>query len=244
MRLIVLIALSGHLAAYGNAPDTQLPLENPHAQERIEGYAYAGWDSHYYTEGRDKLRWDSLWSGSIELSWKGLAGEVWYGRSPDQGYDELQLSLTFTVHAGDFAFHAGYTHLRFPLDGTHDHENTAGIEWSGLPWELVIMADAYYSYDAGGCFSEFSVMRDFEITDRFSLDLSGTFGLNHGYVPDGHEGANHLALRLGAQYALTDSVSVVAHIEYSWALNKDADAQGDESLMDFFYYGIGLEWAF
>ena len=244
MRSIVLIVLSATLSAYGHSPEAQLPFANPHAHEQIEGHAHTGWDSRYFSEGRDNLNGDSLWAGSIEIGWKGLAGGAWYGRSPDQDYDELQLSLAFTGHAGDLAFHAGYTHLRFPLDGAHDHEIGAGIEWTGLPLQLALTADAYYSFDAGGCFTEMSVTREFEITDRLSLDLSSVFGLNSGYVSDGHDGANHLALRLAARHAITDSVSVVAHTAYSWALGKDADAPGDDTLVDFFHGGIGLEWTF
>lgn len=244
MRSIILLSLSGTLAAYGHAPEADLPFDNPHAHERIEGHAHAGWDSRYASEGRDNLGGDSLWTGSMELGWKGLAGGAWYGRSPDGDYDELQLSLAYTGHVGNVGFHVGYTHLRFPWDGSKDDELGTGIEWTGLPLQLVMAADTYYSFEAGGCFSEMSVTRDFEITENLSLDLSSSFGLNHGYVADGHYGANHFALQLGARYALTDSVSLTAHTTSSWALEKDANAPGDDSLFDFFHAGIGLEWDF
>jgi hypothetical protein len=104
--------------------------------------------------------------------------------------------------------------------------------------------DASYSFEAGGLFSEIAVTRDFQITDRFSIDLSGAFGLNLGCISDGHDGANHIVLRLGSTYALTDAVSVVAHVASSWALGKDEAAPGDDLLVDFVHGGIGLEWSF
>lgn len=54
---------------------------------------------------------DSLFSGSFEMGWQHLAGGVWYGYSPDQSYDELQITLALTHSIGDFSFYGGYTHL-------------------------------------------------------------------------------------------------------------------------------------
>jgi len=244
MRFAILILLSGSLIAFGHSPEAQLPFGNPHAHERIEGHVHTAWDSRYFSEGRDALDGDSLWENTIELGWKHIAGGVWYGRSPDQHYDELQLSLALTGRAGDFEFYAGYTHLRFLSDDSHDNETGAGFVWSGLPMDCKLGMDAYYSFDAGGLFSEISMTRDFKITDRLSLDLSSAFGLNLGYVPEGHDGANHIALRLGAAYALTDSLSLTAHAASSWALGKDQAAPGDDLLIDFLHGGIGLEWSF
>lgn len=244
MRFSFLVLLSGTIAAYGHTPETSLPFENPHAHEHIEGHVHVQWDSHYFSEGRDMLDGDALCTGSAEIGWKSLAGGVWYGRSPDQDYDELQLSLVWTGHAGDFEYYGGYTHLRAPSDDSHDHEIGAGLAWSGMPLQCVLGMDAYYSFDAGGLFAETSLNREFEITDRFTLHLSGVFGLNLGYVPDGHDGPNHIALRLGAEHALTDSVSLTAHVASSWALGKDSSAPGDDLLVDFIHGGIGLEWSF
>jgi len=244
MRFSVPLLLSGAVAAYGHTPEVQLPFANPHAHERVEGHLHTGWDSRYFSEGRDALDGDSLWASSIELGWNHLAGGLWYGRSPDRNYDELQLSLALTGHAADFEFYGGYTHLRFPFDDSHDHEIGAGFTWSGLPLQCGLGVDAYYSFEAGGLFSEMSVTREFEITDRLSFDLSASFGLNLGYVSDGHDGANHVALRLGAAYALTDSVSVIGHVASSWALGRDDAAPGDDQLVDFLHGGIGLEWSF
>jgi hypothetical protein len=63
-------------------------------------------------------------------------------------------------------------------------------------------------------------------------------------VSDGHDGANHFALRLGLEYAVSDSVSIIAHTAYSWGLERDRSLLGDDLLSDFFYGGLGLQWSF
>jgi hypothetical protein len=229
---------------FGDETEAQLPFAQPHPLESLEYYAYLGWESRYFSEGRDYLDGDSLFVGSLEVGWNNLAGGVWYGHSPDQRYDELRLSLFLSQSIGDFELYAGYTHLRFPFDGYHNNEIGAGTAWSGLPMEVDLSADLYYSFDANGCFVEISADREFSITDRLALNFSVPFGINQGYVADGHDGANHIALRLGLEFALTDSTSVTAHTTSSWAWGRDAALSGDDQLIDFVHGGVGLQWSF
>lgn len=236
--------LAGVSVASAHESQAQLPFERPHAHESLEGHAHLGWESRYFSEGRDNLDGDSLFVGSLEAGWHHFSGGIWYGRSPDQRYDELQLALAVTESFGDFELYGSYTHLRFPFDDTHDNELGAGLAWSGLPLGVELAADLYHSFDAGGYFAEISASREFEITDRLSLNLTCPFGINQGYVADGHDGANHVALRLGLEYALNGSVSVIAHATQSWALDRNAASPGDATLTDFFHGGIGLQWTF
>ena len=202
------------------------------------------YESRYFSEGRDALDGDALYSTNAEFSWENLTGGFWYGRSAGQSYDELQLALAVTHSVGDFEIYGGYTHFRFPVDGAHDNELGAGVSWTGLPHEIVAAVDVYYSFDAQGYFSELSLARDFTLTEKLSLSASGFFGVNQGYVSDGHDGANHFALQLGLSYEITDTVSVHAHGTYSWAIDRDLSATGDAQLRDFFHAGIGLELTF
>lgn len=75
--------------AFGQGIEAQLPLAGPQAPEPIEGQGQLGWESRYFSEGRDYLDGDSLLVGSFELGWNHLSGGVWYGYSPDQRYGEL-----------------------------------------------------------------------------------------------------------------------------------------------------------
>lgn len=244
MKLFALLLVAASAAAYGHSPEASQPFDLLHAHEQVEGHIHTGWDNRYFSEGRDMLDGDSLWTSSAELGWNHLAGGVWYGRSADQNYDELQLSLALTGHAGDFEFYAAYTHLRFPVDGSEDNEVGGGLLWNGLPLEAKLGLDAYYSFDAEGWFSELFVTREFGITEKLAVELSAVFGFNFGYVADGHDGANHIALRLAPGYALSDSLSLTVHVTSNWALDKDRSAPGDDLLTDFVHAGIGIEWTF
>lgn len=241
---LLYITFASAFSAFAHEPEAQLPFARPHAHDKLEGHAHLGWESRYFTEGRDALGGGSLFAGSFELGWKHLAGGIWYGNSPDQRYDELQLSLALTQSVGDFEFYGGYTHLRFPFDDSHDNELGAGVAWSGLPLEIELSADIYHSFDADGYFAEIAAGREFVITDQLSLHVSTPFGINQGYVADGHDGANNMAIRLGLEYALSDAVSVTAHGTYSWALGRESAYEGDEQLIDFFHGGVGLQWEF
>ncbi|MDG2122647.1 MAG: hypothetical protein P8J87_03055 [Verrucomicrobiales bacterium] len=240
----IIYGFSTVVAVFGHETETTLPFKRPHAHEAIESHAHLGWESSYLSEGRDSLDGDSLLVGSFEMAWQHLAGGIWYGYSPDQRYDELQITIGLTQSLGEFEFYGGYTHLRFPFADLHDNELGAGVAWSGLPLDIGLSADIYYSFDADGYFAEISAAREFEITDQLSFNFSSPLGINQGYVPDGHDGANHFALRFGLEFALTKSVSVTAHATQSWALDRNAAFPGDEQLIDFFHSGVGFQWKF
>jgi hypothetical protein len=145
----------------------------------------------------------------------------------------------------DLEGYVSYTHLRFPQDGGHDHEIGAGVSWAGLPADVELGVDAYYSFDADGTFIETSLSREFEFNDRFQLTPAIVFGVNQGYVTDGHDGANHVELRLGGSYSFTDELSLTAHLSYNLAIDRDvARFSGDELLRDFFHFGVGLAYEF
>ena len=230
--------------ALGHDEEAELPFGRRHSHESFTGHVQVGWESHYASEGRDSLNGDSLWTASAKFYWEHFAGGIWYGSSPDQSYDELQLTLGLSQETGDLEFYGGYTYLRFPFDGTDDHELGAGLVWSGLPPGLALAADVYYSSEAEGYFAEFSMSREFLFSNQWTLEAAGVFGVNEGYVSDGHDGANHLALGLSAEYALTESCSISSHVSYSWAVGWESDAPGDELLVAFFHGGFGLQWSF
>ncbi len=224
--------------------EVQLPFERLHAHGQVEAHAHFGWESRYFSEGRDALAGDSLAFGSVEMGWEHFSGGVWYGYSPDGDYDELQLTIAYTQNFGNWEFYGSYTYLRFPIDGGDDHELGLGLSWSGLPLAIELSADWYYSFEGDGSFAEVSALREFQVSEKLNLGLSATLGVNQGYVSDGHDGANHFALRLGAEYALSEMLSVTAHLSQSWGIGRDLFLSGDELLEDFFHGGVGLQFSF
>jgi hypothetical protein len=208
-------------------------------------HEHVDYESRYASEGRDMLDGDSLVSGTFEAGWNALSAGVWYAKSPEQSYDELQLSTALSWDWKDLEGYVAYTHLRFPQDGGHDHEIGAGVSWSGFPGGVALNLDAYYSFDADGTFIETSLSREFEISDQLRLTPAMVFGVNQGYVTDGHDGANHIELRLGAAYSLTDALALTVHLSYNLAMDRDAaQYPGDELLRDFFHFGVGLAYEF
>lgn len=231
-------------ALFGQGPEGQLLLGQSDAHDSLETNVHIGWESRYFSEGRDSLSGVSLLSGSFEMALERLAFGIWYGNSPDQSYDELQMGVAWSESIGDFEFYGSYTHLRFISDGAHDNEIGAGVTWSGLPHEIALSADVYYSFEAEGYFAEISASREFALSEQLTLNISTPFGINQGYVSDGHNGANFIALRLDLEYAISDSCFLSAHATQSWTIDQNATLPGDDSLIDFFHLGLGVGWKF
>lgn len=242
--ILFIYSLVSICTVFGREAVSEISFKDTQASDKIEVQAYLGWESRYLSEGRDELDGDSLYVSSFELSWKNLVGGIWYGSSPDQNYDELELSLALTHSIGDFEFYVGYSHIRFPFENEHEDELATGLVWSGLSNGIELSADITYSFETDGFFLEFSAGREFEITDQLSLSIAVPFAINQGFVDDGHEGANNIAIQMGLEYALSKSLSLTAHTTYSWALDRDSSLPGDEQLIDFFHGGIGLKWSF
>lgn len=249
LALVLLAATAtAHEDAGGAKPvhrhgDRPMEVEPIHGHEGIEVAVDLAYESRYFSEGRDALDGDALLTGSIELGWEHLFGGIWYGNSPDQRYDELQLTAGLVHEFGPVESSLAYTHFRFPFDGSHDHEVGVGMVWGGLPLDLELTGDAYYSFDAKGSFWEASLSRSFDLTERLSLSAAGIFGVNQGYVSDGHDGANHFAASLGAEYAINDCWALVAHTTYSWAIDREILRPGDATLRDFLHFGLGVHWS-
>lgn len=208
------------------------------------GAFVTSWESRYFSEGRDNLDGDSLWVNHIEYQWQTFAAGLWYGTSPDQSYDELQLSLAWHRKFGNIESYMGYTHVRLPSEDEHDHEVGAGIAYTGLPYDIEVALDAYHSFEADGFFAELSASREWNLTGALTTSLTAILGCNQGYVADGHDGANHVAASWGISHALSESLTIGGHATYSWAIDRDAGAAGDATLKDLFHVGIGLEWSF
>lgn len=245
MRFLILLVL-GSSIVIAHEDDSEMVFARHFDEEKGWNFhEHLNYESRYASEGRDALDGDSLVSGTFEAGWNALSAGVWYGNSPDQSYDELQLWTALTWDWKDLEGYVAYTHLRFPQDGGHDHEVGAGASWAGLPSEIVLGVETYYSFDAEGMFIATSLNREFALSDDFQLTPALLFGLNQGYISDGHNGANHLGPKLSGAYSLTEAITLTAHLSYSFALDRDAARySGDELLRDFFHVGVGLTYDF
>lgn len=241
--VLLLLITSPHQSKSDNFADT-FAINIPQFTEPISTSIYNGWESHYFSEGRDVLGGDSLIISHVQASWKFLRNEIWYATSPNQSYDELQYMFVINQTFNNYAVYVGYRHLQFPSDNLNDDEVYAGLSVSDLPVELQAAVDAYYSFVADGFFVEISVLKNFILTEALSFSGTGTFGINQGYISDGHNGANHFALTLQSTYQLSDTISIIARLAQSWTIDRDPDLAGDAQLIDFLNGGISVRWFF
>jgi hypothetical protein len=93
-------------------------------------------------------------------------------------------------------------------------------------------------------FYEWSTYREFSLSEKSELFVSGLLGLNEGYVSDGHDGANFYAISIGIDRKITNNFVVFGHGMQSFAINPDFTMSGDDQLKDFFHFGLGLQWNF
>ena len=75
--------------------------------------------------------------------------------------------------------------------------------------------------DAKGFFYEWSTYHEFSIGEKSATLITGTLGLNDGYVSDGNDGANFYALSAQVDRKLSDNYLVFCHVMQSFAIDRD-----------------------
>ena len=251
------VALAAVLAAGGvaqagesmsaSAADAAKPPESraTDAGSPFEFALSAAWDSHYVSEGRDNLDGDSLVGTTFEAAAYGFTAGAWYASSPNANYSELNLYGEYALELGDFEVYAGYTYLNFPADDADDHEVGAGIAYGGLPFEITPAIDWYHSFEADGSFFEASISGELELLDWLELEPFALIGWNEGYIADGHNGANNVAIGIVTEIDLSNNVELSAYLAYNWAIDSNPDANPDDQLLkDFLYGGVAIDFEF
>lgn len=241
---IGVLLLSGTLPVFAHDSELQQRFSFLHAHESITGHAHGAWNSTYYSEGRDALDGESIIDGSFELAYDHVIAGFWYGQSPDEAYQEWQASLGLVRSWKNIEFYGAYTFVRNETDSADDHELGAGFTLSELPLDIELSADFAYSKEAQGYFVEIAFSRKVFLSERLTILYSVPFGINKGLVSEGHDGMNHVAARVGLDYSIFSSLSLVAQATQSFALKRDEFLEGDALLKDLFYVGAGVEWSF
>lgn len=200
-----------------------------------------GWDSRYMSEGRSNLGSDGLVATHAEAACQALTLGTSYVSSPDTDYTELNLAVELSASLGDWEGYVGYTHLAFLSDDEDDHEIGAGLAFTALPVGLALGLDGYYSFESEGTFLETSLGGEYAVFEGVSLSPALVMGFNSGYIADGHDGANHVALALGFAAELKACVALEGYVAYTWGIDADAETYADdESLEDAAHAGIAV----
>jgi hypothetical protein len=216
-------------------------------QSLFKWYTRFHWESRYVTEGRDNLSGDNLVSVSSEF----IVGEAtflpWYAVSPGADYSELNLNFIYGIlPTEDLAVYFGYNHIRARSLGEGDYDNEVSF---GLVHKLikrvVVAADIYHSFEAGGSFMEMAIKYFDAPYKSAHYSVQAGLGVNAGYVSEGHTGLNHFLLRANVSYLPVVQVELYAYAAYTAAINRDAIRYaGDELLGDFFWGGAGFVYVF
>jgi hypothetical protein len=205
-------------------------------------YSEVIWESRYVSEGRDYLEGGGSITGFMSIGYDGAALDTSFREGIDPKYSELNIGPSYEYAFEDFVASAYYYHLRFLREDLNDHEVGVGLVYSGLPWDLKISLDSYYSFLWEGTFSLLALSTDWQISERLSLQPRAIFGINSGYVPDAHEGPNHLALRLDADYHLFGNIFFTGYLAQNWEIGREPYERrpGDYPLTDFLWGGLGV----
>ena len=202
-------------------------------------------ESHYVTEGRDNLDSDSIQTTRLLASQGPFSLLVWNGWGYDSGYDELNIVPSLNYSAENLDVYLNYNRKEFFESGESDNEIGAGFAWNGLPYDLALALDWYHSFDAAGSFIELSAGVDGIYRNRLHLSGRAVLGINANYIPDGHDGANHVSLELDASYPLTGTLTAAGILRYNIAIDSDpVKFPGDALLDDLFWVGAGISFLF
>ena len=227
-----------------------IKLEKPYRteiEEMYEWHAHLLYESRYITEGRDNLSGNAISSVSTEFSYKDIAIVPWVASGIGVDYSEFNLNIVYGMKLlGNLEFFAGYNYA-------HSHESGVSSSDNEISLDLVyfhhnnfqLLSTFYYSFDAGGTFTELTIKKDHRFNSDFIIDLRSIIGFNSGYVTDGHDGINFVQLRANISYQLMNELELYAYTGYNISVNRDAIRYtGDELLQDFFWSGIGLSYRF
>lgn len=204
----------------------------------------AFFESRYVTEGRDNLDGGSLVSVEATAGYNGFELGTWAAESPQQDYTEYNFWISYSYEWQQFTFSIGHNVLHFASDAVTDQDTSADVTYRfGNGIEMFV--GGYYSKLNEGFFYELSISREYMLADRLYATPVVTLGLNDGYIADGHDGLNHLALGVESTYELSERISLGAYLSGNVAIDSDVARYADDALLrDFVYTGVTLNFAY
>lgn len=231
-------------------PGGDIKQEGKHrtkAESLFEWHAHVFWESRYVTEGRDNLSGNSLISASSEFALDEFSVVPWIAASPDEDYTEINLNVVYgTTLTEDVVVYAGYNRVHSRDSGINANDNEISLDLA-YKWvkHFQILASIYHSFDADGSFMEMAVKFRRALNSKIHYGARGVLGINAGYIPDGHNGFNHVQLRASIAYHPLTQLDIYAYTAYTQAINRDAiQYAGDELLGDFTWVGVGSSYRF
>jgi len=224
--------------------------ENPcqsEAEDRRPVHVHLRWASRYVSEGRDNLDGDGLTSVFSDVSLGNFTFAPWLAYGYESDYTEVNLNFIYGLKLADqLEIYGGYTHLQSRLDSRNGKDNEMFADLVYMPTELFdVLVNCYHSFEASGFFWEFALKREQMLNDKTVLTMRSILGVNEGYVPNGHNGLNHLQLRLNMAWYPVACIEIVPYVAYNLAIDSEPVRFADDiTLHDFFWGGIGVVYHF
>jgi len=228
----------------------RIRLENPYqleAEDRHPVHMHLLWESRYVSEGRDNLAGDGLSSVFSDISLGNFTFAPWLAYGYESDYTELNLNFIYGLKLTDqLELYGGYTHLQSRLEAGNTKDNEIFADLIYTPTTLFdVLVNCYHSFEASGSFWEFALKREQMLTDKTVLTLRSILGVNEGYVPNGHDGLNHLQLRLSLALYPSTRIEIAPYLAYNFAIDSEPERFADDiTLRDFLWGGIGVVYHF
>ena len=223
---LVLIALTAAMSA----------LCSPVAAAiEVEGDAYVGVFDKYLWRGFDLSAGEPVAQGGINLSAGGFTLSYWtsvqLSSNDDEGFTagemtETDITLDYSIDIGEMvSVSVGNIFYIVEEDYPNTHELYLAV---GLNTILEPSVAIYYDWDEAeeaGLFYTLSAGHTFEINEKISVGLGGLISYNDendfniGDYSDWH----NLELSVGADFALTDQITLSPSFLYSEPLSDDAE---------------------
>ena len=206
------------------------------------------WDNHYISEGRDNLDKGGIAWGVASFEKDNLAIFVVAGRADQVHYIEWNAGLEYTLSIhDDLDATFGYQRLEFYGDErASDNEFFSSLTYNGFSW-LVPAINYTFATEAGGYFVEVSLHNPWEINEQLTITPYVVQGFDFQYSSEQHDGANHFQFGLEAEYQLSDSMALSAHISHSIAQDDIKQQASDDSVqgnLDQTYAGVHFNITF
>ncbi len=195
------------------------------AQIEVSGDAYVGAYSKYVWRGFDLSPDDKfVVQGGTDLSFGGFTVSFWGNMSENTGeLNEVDVVLDYSTDLGEMVS-VSVGNILYDVDAATDtNEAYLGLT---LNVPLSPTLTAYYDYDEfDTTFVTFGLSHGIDLNDALSVSLGATAGYFFD-DPNGYgtkqEWLHNLDLSVGADYAITDQISIGASALYSAPLSERA----------------------
>ncbi len=229
MKKLVIIALAGVFLAYGWA-------RGAGAADVKVGSALSSayvWRGITFNDGL-------VFQPSIDVGNGGFGLNVWgnmdlddYGDQLDSGqFSEIDLTLSYSFDVDPVSVSLGYIEYLFPQTDEGGALGTREIYLS-LGMDIIENLSAglkgYYDFDeVEDYYINFSLNYNIPLIEPVSIDLAAAAGYaGDEYAADGDAGFFDYLLTLGVNYAISESLSLTASVNYTDAFDDDKLPDGD-----------------